>query len=472
MTRTPADRPDEAFEAHESPTARANHGAPGAPAADEARAAPRAVGEHASPGHGGHGDKAPPSRPVIALTSTWAKVRRIVVLSWDSFWADRCTTAASSLAYQSALALVPLVAVGLALLKASGQLDAGSELLNFIVQQIFPSSAEARAEVVKSLSSFSDKIAAGALGSFGLVTSLGVGFFLFLSVEDIWNRIWESQRERTYVERFLLFYTGITLLPFIAAVSFLHTAALWRGYGVLRQLLSLGTTVVVLTLANRLLPTLNVRWRPAFVGGLTSAILLELAKVGLGLYLSFVTGSYRSIYGALGVLPLFLLSIYLAWFFILWGVEVSRAAQRLPLLERMLEPGSRNASKLPTLEDAMLVISGPLAARLLCDVARNFKQGQRALPILEIEQRHGLPESVVRRVLKRLEKAGLVIEHEDGYMLARPPDAIRLYDVLRLFQPPRHYYAQAEPDALDQVLNQLDLTDQEQTQSITFASLI
>ena len=142
------------------------------------------------------------------------------------------------------------------------------------------------------------------------------------------------------------------------------------------------------------------------------------------------------------------------------------------LLERMLEPGSRNASKLPNLEDALLVISGPLAARLLCDVARNFKQGQRALPILEIEQRHGLPESVVRRVLKRLEKAGLVIEHEDGYMLARPPDAIRLYDVLRLFQPPRHYYAQAEPDALDQVLNQLDLSDQEQTQSITFASLI
>ena len=74
--------------------------------------------------------------------------------------------------------------------------------------------------------------------------------------------------------------------------------------------------------------------------------------------------------------------------------------------------------------------------------------------------------------VKVLEKAGLVIEHEDGYMLARPPDAIRLYDVLRLFQPPRHYYAQAEPDALDQVLNQLDLSDQEQTQSITFASLI
>jgi len=49
-----------------------------------------------------------------------------------------------------------------------------------------------------------------------------------------------------------------------------------------------------------------VRWKSALIGGCTAAVLLEVAKFGLGMYLSFVTGSYRSIYGALGVLPLFL----------------------------------------------------------------------------------------------------------------------------------------------------------------------
>jgi membrane protein len=215
-------------------------------------------------------------------------------------------------------------------------------------------------------------------------------------------------------------------------------------------------------------PTLRVSWRAALIGGVTSAVLLELAKFGLGLYLSLVTGSYRSIYGALGVLPLFLLSIYLWWIIILWGVEVCRALQRLPLLARSLAHGDASLKT----DDPNLTINGALAARLLCDVARNFQGGNRSLAVVEIEERHGLPESVVRRVLARLEAHHLVIQHEDGYLLARPPDTIFLNEVLRLFQPAAHFYAQSEPDALDKVLGNLDQQSQEQTQRITFADLI
>ncbi|MBP6741478.1 MAG: YihY family inner membrane protein [Deltaproteobacteria bacterium] len=374
--------------------------------------------------------------------------------------------AASSLAYQTALALVPLLAVGLALLKSSGQLGAGSTLVEFLVQQLFPSSADGRAEIVSRLSQFSDKIAAGAVGSFGLVTSIAVGFFLFLSVESIWNRIWESQRERTYVERFLLFYTGITLLPFVVAVSFLHTASLFGKYAFTRLFLSVFSTALVLSLANRLVPTLRVRWKAAIAGGVTAAIILEVTKFGMGLYLTFVTGSYRSIYGALGVLPLFLLSIYVSWLILLWGVEVSRAVQRLPLLRRSLERGDS-----PN-EDPSIVITGQLAARLLCDVARHFKDGNKHLSIYDIQRRHGLPESIVQRVMKHLATNGLVLPYEDGFLLARPPEAIRLHEVLRLFQPSAHRFAQAEPDALDRVLVNLDRQTESNLEAITFASLL
>ena len=362
--------------------------------------------------------------------------------------------------------LASLLAVGLALLKSSGQLGAGSTLVEFLVQQLFPSSADGRAEIVSRLSQFSDKIAAGAVGSFGLVTSIAVGFFLFLSVESIWNRIWESQRERTYVERFLLFYTGITLLPFVVAVSFLHTASLFGKYAFTRLFLSVFSTALVLSLANRLVPTLRVRWKAAIAGGVTAAIILEVTKFGMGLYLTFVTGSYRSIYGALGVLPLFLLSIYVSWLILLWGVEVSRAVQRLPLLRRSLERGDS-----PN-EDPSIVITGQLAARLLCDVARHFKDGNKHLSIYDIQRRHGLPESIVQRVMKHLATNGLVLPYEDGFLLARPPEAIRLHEVLRLFQPSAHRFAQAEPDALDRVLVNLDRQTESNLEAITFASLL
>ena len=142
--------------------------------------------------------------PVKASAARSARVRRIIIHAWDGFWDDRCSLAASSLVSDCARAGSSL-AIALALLKYGGQLEDGSRLLSVVVHQVFPSSQEAQAEVVNRLSTFSGNFTAGGLGSFGIVAALAVGFFLFLSVESIWNHIWESHRERTYVERFLLF---------------------------------------------------------------------------------------------------------------------------------------------------------------------------------------------------------------------------------------------------------------------------
>ncbi len=408
----------------------------------------------------------PPSQPEILskLPPLGPRIRRIIVHAWDGFWLDRCSLAASSLSYQTALALVPLLAIALALLKYSGQLEDGSRLLSVVVQQVFPSSQEAQAEVVGRLSTFSGNFTAGGLGSFGIVAALAVGFFLFLSVESIWNHIWESHRERTYIERFLLFYTGITLLPFVVTLSFVQTEKLWGGFAVFLPYLSPLLTTIMLTLANRLIPTLRVSWPAALSGGATAAVLLEISKFGLGRYLAWVATSYKSIYGALGVLPLFLVSIYLWWLIVLWGVEVSRAVQRLPWQLKIHVDG--------TTHDAQLTINGPLAARLLTDVARHFKHGGKSLPVDELTQRHGLPESIVRKILSRLAKNNLVVEHEDGYLLSKPPESIRIDEVLRLFQPAQYQHSEAVPDQLDQVLARLEKQQEQTLGEATFASLI
>ena len=90
----------------------------------------------------------------------------------------------------------------------------------------------------------------------------------------------------------------------------------------------------------------------------------------------------------------------------------------------------------------------------------------------EITQRHGLPESIVRKILNRLAKTGFVVEHEDGYLLARPPDGIRVEEVLRLFQPTQYLHADVEPDQLDQVLAKLEKQQQQVLADTTLATLI
>ena len=93
--------------------------------------------------------------------------------------------------------------------------------------------------------------------------------------------------------------------------------------------------------------------------------------------------------------------------------------QRLPLL-RLIGAGSAEHDE-HLKPGEMPTMNGPLAARLLCDIAQHWKSGGRALPILDLEKRHGLPESFVRRVMKYFIDAGIVAETENGYLLSRPP---------------------------------------------------
>ena len=47
------------------------------------------------------------------------------------------------------------------------------------------------------LASFSDNIAAGALGSLGLLVTIAIGFNLFLNVEALWNEICAANFRRS-----------------------------------------------------------------------------------------------------------------------------------------------------------------------------------------------------------------------------------------------------------------------------------
>ncbi len=390
---------------------------------------------------------------------------RVCVQAWNRWWSDRCTQAASSLAYQTALALVPLLAVAFALLKASGQLEVSSKLLAFLGQQILPSSEEARGEIVQRLADFTSKIAAGALGSFGLAATIVTGFFLFLSVEEIWNRIWNSTRKRTYFNKFLLFYASVTLGPFLLGLSLWHVSTLGKGANKLQLVASLLSTPVALVLGNRMLPVGRVRWGPALCGGLTSAVLFEAAKYGFGFYLAWITGSYRSIYGALGTLPLFLVWIYVAWLTVLWGAEMAHAAQRLSTLEAAAR------SPLSHEGDDSVLITGSMAARLLLDVVRHFSAGGKALSADVLRRRHCLSEDTLRRIFRRLEVCHMVIPIEDAYLPARPPAQLLVVDVLNAFHPGEPVPGRHQ-DGLDRLLGEVTDLGAERLAAVSLNDLI
>jgi DNA-binding IscR family transcriptional regulator len=73
-------------------------------------------------------------------------------------------------------------------------------------------------------------------------------------------------------------------------------------------------------------PNTRVRWHCAMLGGLVAAIMLQLGQWG---YIRFQVGAarYHAIYGALAAVPMLLTWIYMAWIIVLYGAELTAAAQ-------------------------------------------------------------------------------------------------------------------------------------------------
>jgi len=273
------------------------------------------------------------------------------------------------------------------------------------------------------------------VGGVGLVVLIVVVFLLWHAIEGFFNRVWSAPKARSLLSKFFVFYTLMTLVPFLSAVSLYNTARYWRG-GAAGYLAPLASTFAALLLANKMIPAVNVRWGSAWLGASVSAVLFELAKFGFSRYAAVAVGKYHSVYGALGLVPLVLLWILVAWLTVLLGAEVAHAAQDLRSLE-----ASERRRRGDVDETGWELVNGPSAARLVLELSRAFTAGEKAPGAPQLAERLALPEEAVLRLLRRLQErelirsmAGDAGESGDGYIPARPPSVIRLNQVLAAFR--------------------------------------
>jgi membrane protein len=392
-----------------------------------------------------------------------------VLLQVGRQWArDRCPQKAAALAFQTALSLVPLVAVGLALLRAAGQFGAESALVEFIARQVLPVSRE---EISARLLEWSRHVSVKTAGTLGVSTVLVLAFLIAASVERIWNDIWRAEVRRPLWRRALVFYAMATLVPALIGVSLYHGARYGFTTGLAGALFAFAATTLGLVLAHKLVPVPHVRWASALCGAVISAILFELAKHGFKLYVANIAwNKYAGIYGAIGLLPLTLLWIYYTWLVVLFGAEVAFALQHLDHLER-LDRRTRS------LEHHLDRMNGEVAARVMCAIAAAQRHGQ-TLDRDELGRRFDLPLDVIDRLLRRLIERGL-LHRVDGrdphYGLARPAAAITLHEILAAFRGSdvisRAVRAESKMP-LDRTLTRLDEDLREKLDGVTLETLL
>jgi membrane protein len=176
---------------------------------------------------------------------------------------------------------------------------------------------------------------------------------LMLTIDRTLNAIWRVRKPRPIAQRVLVYWAAVTLGPLLLGVSLSITSyAISASKGFVTDMPG-GVSVLLNALQFMLLaaamaglfhyvPNTLVKWRHALAGGVFVSAGFELAKRGLGWYLSSVP-TYATVYGAFATVPILLIWIYLGWVIVLLGAVVAAYAPSLQMrvVRRPAVPGYR-----------------------------------------------------------------------------------------------------------------------------------
>ena len=246
------------------------------------------------------------------------------------FRGDDALLMAAALSYTSLLSLVPLLAVGLAILAAFPAFEgARIQLQVTLVQNLAPEVGQQVRQVI-----------AGFIGNAGNLTAIGIlglvvtAVLLLVAIEDALNRVFRVTKPRTAMSRLMVYWTVVTLGPILLGASLSITDWLFDSTAadtlpILSGVLSLlGTLfrfamlVSLFTLLFTAVPHRIVPAREALAGGAVAGIAVALLRFGFHLYVDDLK-AYQSVYGALAALPILLFWMYLVWAAVLAGAELT-----------------------------------------------------------------------------------------------------------------------------------------------------
>jgi membrane protein len=259
-----------------------------------------------------------------------------------SAWVDDfAPSMGAAISYYTAFSLAPLLVIVIAIAGAlfgreavQGQIAA--ELSNLIGQQ----GAQLIQTVVSAASDTDKGLVAGLIsGVVLLIGATSVFAELQSDLDRIWHvppaqkpsGIWSVLRARIVSFGLIL---GLAFLLIVSLVISAATAALGSlDSGVLpggellvqglNMLVSLAITTVLFAMIFKLMPSAHIAWRDVWIGAGVTAVLFEIGKFLIGLYLG--KSSFAQTFAAAGSLVVLLAWVYYAACIFLLGAEFTKA---------------------------------------------------------------------------------------------------------------------------------------------------
>lgn len=331
---------------------------------------------------------------------------------------------ASAMAYVTLFSLVPSLAatftlLGLFLPILGENSNLMSEARQFLFKYLATGSGNLVVEYLEKFISGLDLRRIGASAFVGLLVTLVI---LLHQIEDAFNRIWMVNQARKTLTRFIYFWLFITLGMFSVSIliglSTSHSvtafitkktlAAADRAESIplLSIIFNWAFTCFVFFLAYKIIPNCEVRSRSARIGALVSGTLFYIISKWYGIYVTSFA-SYKTIYGTLAAIPIFLLWIYLCWVILLLGALLAwRWQTGWPPLE---EEKTIESTFSPADEHRNHSIRALLPTISLIAIYERFRDGQPT-DVTSLVEDLRLPFGWVHESVAFLKESGLVAD--------------------------------------------------------------
>ncbi len=333
---------------------------------------------------------------------------RTIVLVARGFTSKNLNDTAKSLTYSLIFAIVPILAMVVAVAKGFG--------VQQVIEQQLNASFLGETNMVPTIMAMVERYLETAQGGLfigiGILILLWAVYSFFQSVETAFNRIWNVRNSRSVLRKATAYIAIVVLIPVVivctaginifldttvestihveAVHDFLHTTGVQFLQFVLVWLLFICMYIAI--------PNTKVRFMSALIPGIIMGTLFQLLQM-LSVYLIAALSRTSIVYGAFAIIPILMTLLQYTSLLILIGAEMSYAIQNNEEFEYEQDLNSMSRRY----KDFIMLY-------LLHVIVKRFEADEAPLTAHELAIRDNLPIRVVNQLLSRMVETGVLRE--------------------------------------------------------------
>jgi membrane protein len=333
---------------------------------------------------------------------------RTIVLVARGFTSKNLNDTAKSLTYSLIFAVVPILAMVMAVARGFDVVDVIERQLN----ASFLGETNMVPTIMAMVERYLDTAQGGVFIGIGILILLWAVYSFFQSVETAFNRIWNVRKSRSILRQFTTYISIVVLIPVLIVCSagitifvsstmdtivqnsavdeFIDTSGVTTLQFFICWLFFTGMYIAV--------PNTKVRFMSALIPGVIMGTLFQLLQM-LSVYIIAMLGRTSIVYGAFATIPILMTWLQYTSLLILIGAEMSYAIQNNEEFE--YEQDLNNMSR--RYKDFIMLY-------LLSVIIKRFEADEAPLTAHQLAVRDRLPIRVVNQLLGRMVETGILRE--------------------------------------------------------------